>query len=172
MNAKATILCSANTPPSEAVCAFALASTQAVDELLGGTGASPIVLPAFNVPALPAGVAPVPPGALTRIFDLVREIKENNAYTEAIGLDLGIVASEDTAIHPVPDFDGIVEQGTGCQCVRLVFRKWGHQGVTIESRRGGGDFAQLAIDTESPYLDERPLLSPTAPEIREYRARY
>ena len=63
-------------------------------------------------------------------------------------------------------------QGTGCQCVRLPFQKWSHQEVTIESRRGGSNFDQLAIDTESPYLDERPLLVVTAPEVREYRARY
>ena len=155
-----------------AVRAFGPASTEAVDALLGGTGAGAMVLPAFTVPAPPAGVAAVPPGSLTRLFDLIREIKEANAYTEAIGLDLGIVGSPDTASHPAPGLRAEAVQGTGCQCVRLPFQKWGHQGVTLESRRGGGNFEQLAIDTESPYLDERPLLIPTAPEIREYRARF
>jgi hypothetical protein len=61
-----------------------------------------MVLPVFTAPALPAGVAAVPAGTLTRLFDLIAEIKENNAYTEAIGLDLRIVGSPDTASHPAP----------------------------------------------------------------------
>ena len=84
------------------VRAFGPASTQAVDQLLGGTSAGAMVLPVFAAPALPAGVAAVPAGTLTRLFDLIAEIKENNAYTEAIGLDLGIVGSPDTASHPAP----------------------------------------------------------------------
>lgn len=45
-------------------------------------------------------------------------------------------------------------------------------GMWIESRRGTGDWEFLAIDTESPYLDERPLLNPAQPETREYRLRF
>ncbi len=157
-----------------AVRAFGPASTEAVDELLGGTGSGAIVLPAFAAPAPPAGVAAVPPGALTRLFDLVRELKENNAYTEAIGLDLGIVASEDTTQHPVPGLRILVEQGGGCQCVRCDFTKFGHEGILLECRRGGPNapFETLGIDTASPYQDERPLLVAGQPEIREYRARF
>ena len=45
-------------------------------------------------------------------------------------------------------------------------------GVVIESRRNGGAWEMLGIDTTSPYMDERPLLNPTAPEVREYRMRF
>ena len=49
------------------------------------------------------------------------------------------------------------------------FQKNGYKGVVVFSRRGGGDWEMLGIDLASPYLDERPLLVPTTPEIREYR---
>ena len=48
----------------------------------------------------------------------------------------------------------------------------GHQGVYLESRRNNGAWEFLAIDTESPYDDERALLVPDTPETREYRLRF
>ena len=79
-----------------------------------------------------------------------------------------------TTSHPVPGLSLTVEQGGGCQCVRMVFRKYTHQGIYGESRRGGPNapWEFLCIDTESPYEDERPLLVPGQPEVREYRVRY
>jgi len=54
----------------------------------------------------------------------------------------------------------------------LRFTKYGYVGIYGESRRNNDPWEFLTIDTESPYLDERPLLSPGTPEIREYRARF
>mgnify|MGYP003350136036 CR=1 FL=1 len=45
-------------------------------------------------------------------------------------------------------------------------------GAIFVGVRGGGAWELLAIDTESPYMDERALLTPGTPEVREYRARY
>ena len=45
-------------------------------------------------------------------------------------------------------------------------------GVYLESRRNNGAFEFLTIDTGSPILDDRPLLTAGVPEIREYRARF
>ena len=56
--------------------------------------------------------------------------------------------------------------------VRIDFTKFTHQGVYIESRRGGGPWGMIGIDTEKPYLDERPLAVAGQPEVREYRLRY
>ena len=42
----------------------------------------------------------------------------------------------------------------------------------VQSRRGGGDWETLEIDLESPYLDERPLLTPAQPEMRDYRLQF
>ncbi len=67
-----------------------------------------------------------------------------------------------------------VEQGAASQIVRIRFVKDGRIGVTIHSRRGGpsAPWEFPAIDTESPYLDERPLLVAGTPEVREYRHRF
>jgi hypothetical protein len=148
------------------------AATSSVENLFTGVGATAVVLPVFTVPALPAGVTAVPPGALNRIFTFVQTIKSSKNYTEAIGLQLGIVGQEDAAEHPVPEFTLKVERGGGCECVKIVFKKFGRQGVVIYSRRGGGAWEMLAIDLASPYLDERPLLVAGQPEVRDYRLQY
>ena len=130
-----------------------------------------MVLPTFTAPALPSGVTARPPGVLPRIFAVVAKIKLDAAYTDVMGQDLGIIGTEDTG-HAVPKITVLVQQGSGVQVVRIAFFKYGHTGVVIESRRNGGAWEMLAIDTESPYMDERALLTPGTPEVREYRARY
>ena len=154
------------------VRAFSPSTTDAVDDALTGIGNSPIVLPTFTAPALPSGVTARNPGALTRIFTMVGKIKRDASYTEAMGTDLGIVGSEDTVEHPVPKFSAEALPGITSQVVKLTFFKYTHMGVVIECRRNGGAWEMLAIDTDSPYMDERALLSPTTPELREYRMRF
>ena len=157
-----------------AVRAFNPAATEAVDLLLTGTGASAVVLPTFTAPTLLAGVAAVPPGALTRIFDLVAEMKDADAYTDTIGQDLQIIGPEESASHAAPALKLKVEQGAGSECVKISFVKYGHMGVYIESKRGAANapWEFIGIDTESPYMDERPLLVATTLEVREYRVRF
>ncbi len=154
------------------VRAFGQAATETVDILMSGEGPTAVVLPAFTAPALPTEVASVPPGVLTRLFDLVQRIKDAAGYTPIIGEDLGIIAPEDTSDHPVPVVKLELLDGDGHQNVKINFTKYGHMGVYIESRRGAGAFEFLGIDTESPYQDERPLLTAGQPEVREYRLRY
>jgi hypothetical protein len=156
-----------------AVRNFSPSTTDAVDDVLTGSGTTPFVLPTFTAPALPAGVSAALPGTLNRIFALIAKMKLAAAMTDAIATDLGIVGAEDDpSTHPVPKFTAEAEQGATCQCVRLKFFKYGHMGVYIESRRGTGAWEFLAIDTESPYEDERPLLVTATPEVREYRMRF
>jgi hypothetical protein len=151
---------------------FGPAATSAIEDLLGGAGGAAAVLPPFTMPALPAGVAAVPPGLLTRIFAFVQTIKARPEYTDAIGLQLGIVGQEDAAENPLPTFTLKPERGEGCQCVKIIFKKYGRQGVVIFSRRGGGAWEMLAIDLASPYMDERPLLVAGQPEVREYKLQF
>ena len=155
-----------------AVREFGPTGTGALNDLFYGAGADPMVLPVFTTPPLPAGVTAVPPGALDRIFLMVKAIKARPAYTETMGLQLGIVGEEDTAENPLPDFSLKIERAGGCECVKVIFKKYGRQGVVIYGRRGGGDWELLAIDLASPYLDERPLLAAGVPEIREYKLQY
>ncbi len=159
----------------EAARTFNLAATAASKQLFNGDGTKTIALPAFTPPELPEGVAPVATGALKRIFDLVALIKLSRGYTETIGLDLGIVehsagaaaVTADSEKTPETQFE--TEPGKVCQAVRINFIKRGHMGVWIETRRGNGAWEFLGIDTESPYLDDRPLLVEGQPEVREYR---
>ena len=152
----------------EAVRAFSPATTDKVNEALMGTGNTVITLPTFTAPALPAGASPQNPGVLARIFAMVARIKKDPAYDEAMGTDLGIVGAEET-VHAVPKFTTSVQRIGAMEVVRLGFYKYAHDGVYMESRRNGGAWEMLGIDTESPYTDERPLLNPAAPEVREYR---
>ena len=151
---------------------FGPTCTSAIEELFSGNGGAAFVLPGFTVPALPAGVVAVPSGALDRIFAYVQVIKANPSYTEAIGLQLGIVGAEDSTENPVPTFTLKVERSDASEVVKITFRKYGRPGVAIYSRRGGGAWALLAIDLASPYLDARPLLVAGQPETREYRLQY
>lgn len=158
------------------VRAFSLSTTEAVDQALTGEllpdPEEAITMPAFTAPTPPAGVTPRPPGALTRIFELIAQIKASNGFNDTIGTDLQIVGAEDTSEHTAPRLRVEVTQGEGSQSATLKFTKFGHMGVYIESRRGTGAWEFLAIDTESPYVDDRPLLVAGQPEVREYRVRF
>ena len=157
---------------------FGPAATTAMDLLISGSGPAPVVLPVFTAPALPTGVAPVPPGALNRIFDMVQLVKSSPGYNDTIGQDLGIIASGTAtpttmvADHMVPEVKFDTVRGATSEAVKIRFKKQGHGGVYIECKRGTEDWTFLAIDSESPYLDDRPLLTAATPEVRNYRLRY
>lgn len=155
------------------------ASTAALRVLESGTGGDPFTFTLFTPPALPAlpgGVTAVLPGALTRTFGLAQVIKGLPAYTEAMGLDLGIVGSEvappPPGDVPPPELTATVIAGDDNQYVRLKFYKRGHEYAVIESRRGGGAWEEIAQSNKSPYVDERALLVPGAAEVREFRGRF
>ncbi|MBE7493359.1 MAG: hypothetical protein HS117_00280 [Verrucomicrobiaceae bacterium] len=154
---------------------FAGTITPTVEMVCSGSGAAPVVLPGFTAPALPAGVVAQLPGALDRVFRFVKTIKNAPGFNDIIGNDLGVLGSEVPPPPPggaAPRIKLILEQGAANQIVRLTFVKDGHQGLHIESRINGGAWVFLAIDTESPYLDDRALQVPGTPEVREYRARF
>lgn len=158
-----------------ALRAFSQSGTQYLTLIqTGPTGGSALPVPTFTVPAIPAGTVPVAAGALNRIFKLIADIKNSASYTETIGEDLGIIgAAENPDDHPVPKFNlALIVGSGGAQQVQINFTKYTHQGVYVESRRGSGNWEFLAIDTERPYIDERPLLVAGTPEAREYRLRY
>lgn len=151
-----------------AVQHYAQAATAYKNLIAHGEGnpALPALTPAANMPP------PRPAGVLSRTFAQIARLKTHPGFSEAIGRDLGVIAMADTAEHPFPEFTVSVETGAAHQIVRLNFTKYGHDGVWIESRRGGGEWEFLAVDTVKPYLDERPLLTPNTAETREYRLRW
>jgi hypothetical protein len=138
--------------------------------MIGGNGSNSASLPqAATFPEPPT--VPVP-GIQKRLFSQIARIKASLNYNQAIGQNLGVIAIPNTVEHPVPEFTVMVELGAIGSRVRIDFKKYGHDGIWIESRINGGDWAFLAIDTIKPYLDERPLLAGNLHETREYRLRW
>ena len=157
---------------SQSVAAESKARTaykkQMLEGLMGGGNALP--LPLNTLPAPPAVV--VLPGVLGRIRTFIQRIKLSPGYTEAIGEQLQIVASESEGVNlgdAKPDFTATATV-TG---IRLDWTKGAFDGVVIESIRGAETtFAFLDKDFKSPFLDVRPNLVAGQPEKRRYRMIY
>lgn len=96
-------------------------------------------------------------------------LKTNPAMTPAIATDLQIVGTT-TPFDPntfKPELSGSVVGGG----LELRFKKGPTDGVNIYTRlRGQTAWTFLARDTNSPYLDNRPLAVANTAEIREYLA--
>lgn len=148
------------------------AATKTMEQAMTGSG--PMTLPVHTPPPLPAGVVARPAGALTRVFDLIAEIKDNDACTEAMRIDLGIVGAEDgppDLLTVRPDITAVIA-ATGVQI------GWGWQGLVkfldqceIQVDRGDGKgWVVLTFDTTPGYLDTTPF--PTALTKWKYRAIY
>lgn len=149
---------------------FALENTQYKAIIANGTGNDLLPIPSLPVFDNPPAVRL--PGVLPRLFNLVQRAKISAGYTEAIGQDLGIIGSQDTTTHPIPDFTASTERGATIERVKIVFTKYGHDGILVESRRNNGAWEQIGIAMVKPWYDERPLIDPNAPEVREYRVRW
>lgn len=151
---------------------FAPAGTAAIEHAQTGTGDGPMQLPVYQLPPLPEGVVPRPPGALKRLFKLIYTIKVVKGYTEGIGRLLDILPKKDTREHTTPTFKIKVLPASPNQKVAIRSSKHDHDGAFIESRRGGGGWEKLAISVTHLHEDTRPLLVPGQPEVREYRLRF
>jgi len=153
---------------------WSLACTKAVADAQTGTETTALVLPVFTAPALPTGTTAVTPGALTRIFEFVQQIRKNPKCTDAIALDLGILGSTQvgpdlTTLQPAIDLSIVSGH---------VFVKWGWGGYgqyldscEIWVDRGDGKgWVLLTIDTTPNYTDTTAL--PTALAKWSYKATY
>ena len=138
--------------------------------MVSGSGNAKINYPQASVfPDAP----PAPtPGIQKRLLGQVSRIKVSLNYTDAIGHDLGIIASANTTEHLVTIPEVLVELGNSGQRVTIKYNKYGHDGVLIESRINGGDWVFLATHTLTYYYDERPLAEGNVHETREYRLRW
>ena len=113
------------------------------------------------------------PNMQKRLFSQIVRIKASPNYTDVIGQDFGIIAISNKVEHLIPEPTISVELGETGNRVRIDFKKHEHEGVWIECRINGvGDWVFLAIDTIKPYYDERPLISGSTHESREYRLRW
>lgn len=157
-----------------AVREFGPAATAALEGFLNqdGDGVTAFVPPVFTPPALPTGVVAVPTGALNRILLMVARIKSLPTYTEAIGLQLGIVGPEDAGLHELPEFTLKLLTGEVCDCVQINFKKFDYKGVAIYGKVNDGPEQLLGIDLATPYVDNRPLAVAGVAEKRTYRLRF
>jgi hypothetical protein len=105
---------------------------------------------------------------LAWLFGEIARWKKAEGYTDTIGADLGIVgaaAIEHTA--PPSLTPGDVAENS----VELDAIFYEHDGVYVESQRQGElGFAFLAVETSSPYVDNRPVKTAGQAEWRDYRA--
>jgi hypothetical protein len=101
-----------------------------------------------------------------------QHMKTAPAYSDVLGQTMGIEGAADTTdlANSKPTLTCLAKGGGA---VEIAFDKSTSDGVNIYCLRPG-DTAPvfLARDTYSPYVDNRPLLVPGKPEIREYRATY
>jgi hypothetical protein len=134
-----------------------------------GDAAAPLPATLPGTVAPPAYPAAILPGALVRLRKLVQNIKTRPGYTETIGLDLGIITSDDSTAPQVPTL-ALVSAVAGS--VTFNWNKSGWTGVKFQSRTNGGAWIDLGVDLYSPFVDTRPLASAGLPETREYRAAY
>ena len=120
------------------------------------------------------GVAPVAPGIEVRYRALVKQIKGNPAYNEAMGAALGIEGSIQTAPNLTTVQPIITATISGTQ----VGVGWGWGGYAafldiceIEvDRSDSKGFVMLAFDTTPNYTDTTPF--PATPTKWTYRAIY
>jgi len=100
---------------------------------------------------------------------MIKNIKNDAAYTEQLGETLHIEGAEDTTdmtqqqplLVATAKSNGVVEVG---------FNKMLAEGVHIQSMRDGdAGFAFLASETHTPYVDNRPLQQAGKPETRHYK---
>jgi hypothetical protein len=101
------------------------------------------------------------------ITNAATAIKTKAAYTEGIGNDLGIIG-EATTFDPLT-FKTKLNATVYTDQVVVNFVKDQTDGINIYARKKGeANWTFLALDTSSPYVDNRPLTTPGTPETREY----
>ena len=107
-----------------------------------------------------------------KVRALSRRIKAHPGYTEALGSLLGIIGAEiNTDLSDAKPVLKATDQ-TGGNVV-LSFQKHKSDGINIYSQRENeSEFVFLARDTQTHYVDSRPLLIAGKPELRRYTAVY
>jgi hypothetical protein len=125
------------------------------------------VVQTITFPTQPAGGVPKR-GLIKRIRALVKDIKDADAYTAAMGQDMGIVAmvsvADLTTVQPqagaraLPDFR-----------VEIFWNKVGFKAVRLRRRKTGQtSWTDLGLRTAKKFIDEPPASAPNQPDTWEY----
>jgi hypothetical protein len=139
------------------------------DLIKNGPAGSPLAgIPTIS--AIPEAPVAVAPGVLSRLRALVQIVKNSKGYNTSMGQDLGIIASGAPAGPEIPTLT-LTKSRAGE--ITFDWNKSGWTGVKIQARAAGTlDWSDLGTDLFSPFVDSRPLATPSTPEVREYRACY
>ena len=129
----------------------------------------------LTAPVAPiVGVAPTLPtaGVFKRVSAIAVSIKSKSIYTKNDGLDMGIEATQGTAIDlstlkPVLSVR-IITDGHP----EIVWTKGGHDGIEIQVDKGNGTWQFLGVDLKPNYTDNSALPETGKTELRRYRAIY
>lgn len=153
---------------------WAQSGTDQVAAAQTGTGSDVIALPGWTAPALPTGVTPQLPGALTRIFSVIQTIRDNAKCTDAIATALGIVG----AAAADPDLSAVQPPLSATVNGNQVDLKsgWGGNSAyldNLEFQKDWGDgkgFVSLTITASITFTDTAP--HPAARTAWAYRCIY
>lgn len=109
--------------------------------------------------------------AVSEARGFANRVKNHPTYTTALGQQLGIVGPEDTT-NLSTSKPTLKAAATLPGSVTISFNKSISSGIRLMSKRGAETaFSFLAIDTSSPYVDNRANLA-AGPETRQYQAQY
>ncbi len=122
------------------------------------------------MPSLASAPTAVAPGGFDRVADLVKKIKNNNAYTEADGADLGIIGntanrSDLSTLKPVI----VLKAGTAGRSA-FGWKLNDMDGLNVYKDEGTGTFRFYARDNHPDYEDTAPL--PANPVRHRYKFIY
>ena len=127
-------------------------------------------LPSMGSEVQPPAGLPVMDDILGRWRTQVDFLKGHPAYTVAIGLDLGIEATEEPVQQMKPTFKLTAAPGG---VVALKVKKDGHDAVAVFCQRGANPIPEkLGTYTKAGITDGRANLVAGTPEKRTYTVRY
>lgn len=110
---------------------------------------------------------------LGRVSKLVAIIKTSANYTEAIGQDLGIIASSGNVSRAA---ENLLKPLLKVELIggspNIIWKKGQTDGIKIMADHGTGNFTFLAMDTRPDFLDKTPLPPMGQAQLWRYMARY
>ena len=135
----------------------------------GPLGAPLGALPVF--PTLPVAPTAVGAGIFARIRKLAGRIKNNLAYTKAIGEDLGIVGDEQ--VIDIPNLKPVLDSRLDVGRPFILWKKGPADSIDIYvDRKDGLGFVYLANDSQPDYLDTFPVPAGVTTAVWDYKAVY
>jgi len=117
-------------------------------------------------------LGPRPPGALQRVFRVVRRIKADSGSDAALLKSLGLTTRPDYRVHTSTRLRLSLERAGDSLIVIVRGKRWGHAGLLVESRRGSGDWEEIGILGGRSLRDTRLLAVRGQPEARKHRTRF